>query len=707
LARRNASRASGSHHWLPWVLTAAALSCGGGDAPVDEADEAHGDPSAEEAAESDRRREALKELNGWEATRRAEADFAALPPWSEAAGPDPFRVRLLADGTRLGLLRGRGALVRMDAAGNEIGQVPTFVDATAWATNPEATVLYVVGPRQGSVQRFALPSRADEALRRIDTFTVADSWSLRDVAVGPQGRLALADPYAHRVMVTPPPPLTDGAQPSTTQVQPVFVADCGGPLQVQWTATRLLALCTLDHTLTAWPLNPDGLPTADATRIEHDGPIWTMAAQALPASDGTVRVALGGVEDHALDRSDGAFGYIDSFVFVADIPRSGPAVRRAELNISALGAITPKWISLALSDTGTSVRTVGYGGDVLVEADWPPGFGAPTSVETTPWVPGVTDIQALDDGALLAANPLLDAWVTLREGETTVSVVPDPGPSRGWEERLGEALLFTGLMAPQGHSEGKASRFTCETCHFEGAVDGRVHWTGRGEVFASTRPLRGLFNNNPHFSRALDATMTDMVHNEFRVASRGTGADPWFTLDPSDAPWLSHIGVTQSVDGQGLRQALMTFIMTFTHEPNPRAAAGSGAAEVGEGAKLFETLCEGCHAARLVTGTPSTRVPPSAWLDHVASPNGPIVWATDERKQTGVVPYVHADGARVPSLRRLYAKRPYFTDGKAATLQAATDRFSVGAAQHVRDAAGGRNITEDERRALQRFLELL
>jgi len=199
-----------------------------------------------------------------------------------------------------------------------------------------------------------------------------------------------------------------------------------------------------------------------------------------------------------------------------------------------------------------------------------------------------------------------------------------------------------------------------------------------------------------------------MVDNEFRVASRGTGADPWFSLDLEANAWVRYLGVTEPVDGTGLRRALMAFIMTFSPEPNPRAlASDEDSSEIEPGAELFEQLCEGCHEARLVSDDPSSRVERARWMSLIGSPAGPIVWGTGERKQTGVEPYVHKEGARVPSLRRLYAKRPYFTNGSTGKLLEAAARFSVGTEQHVRDAAGGRNITDEERRALARFLALL
>ena len=45
------------------------------------------------------------------------------------------------------------------------------------------------------------------------------------------------------------------------------------------------------------------------------------------------------------------------------------------------------------------------------------------------------------------------------------------------------------------------------------------------------------------------------------------------------------------------------------------------------------------------------------------------MWASADYQKTAVVPYVHELGARVPSLRRLYAKWPRFTNGSADTIR--------------------------------------
>jgi hypothetical protein len=236
--------------------------------------------------------------------------------------------------------------------------------------------------------------------------------------------------------------------------------------------------------------------------------------------------------------------------------------------------------------------------------------------------------------------------------------VPGPADPRGVDERVGEALVFTHLLAPGATSGGRHSRFTCETCHFEGTVDGRVHYTGRGDVHASTKSLFGLFGNRPHFTRALDRTLATMVDNEFAVANRGdpNGAD--FTVDPQRTPqlwWLRELGVTAPMGPIDLRRAMMRFIAGFAHAPNPAVQDRDRFTEIeARGAALFRDRCESCHAARTVADDPATRVPFAQWEALVLSAAGPIVWGSDVRVRTGVEPYVHDEGARPPSLRRLW-----------------------------------------------------
>jgi len=333
-------------------------------------------------------------------------------------------------------------------------------------------------------------------------------------------------------------------------------------------------------------------------------------------------------------------------------------------------------------------------------------------VESRATVPGVVAEASLAEGARVAADPLLDAWIV--DDGRDARVVPIAGVSgiapRDAESRLGEALFFTTLMAPWNRTKGSLSRFTCETCHFEGYVDGRIHDTGRGDVHVTTRSLHGLFNDAPYFSRALDPDLTTMVHNEFRVAGRRSRHDPWFDLDPSDAPWLAWLGAgDESLSAETLRRSLMKFLMQFTERPNPAVIGrATWSAEERRGAELFRESCERCHEARLVADRPDSRVSFAEWETLVMSPAGPIVWARDSYEKTGVEPYVHPSGSRVPSLRRLYKKRPYLTNGSAADLGEVLTRARTvtGGFSHAGDPTEPALDTAS-RAALRAFLDLL
>ncbi len=329
---------------------------------------------------------------------------------------------------------------------------------------------------------------------------------------------------------------------------------------------------------------------------------------------------------------------------------------------------------------------------------------------TRPAPPGVAFLAA-QGARRIGASPLFDAWV-IDDGHRMRLVPVSSRAERQPLSRLGEALFFTRLMAPANRSDGALSRFTCETCHFEGTVDGRVHHTGRGAVRVSTRSLRGLFENRPYFSRALDPTLAKMVDNEFRAAGAGSGKDPWFSAKRSDFPWLAELGVNdEALSPETLRAALMRFFIDFRHEPNPNAAGRTrfGALER-RGAELFLRHCERCHAARLVTDGAESTVAFAAWEAALFERGAPLVWARDEHAKTGVEPYVHERGARIPSLRRLHLEQPYLTDGSARTLEEVLAAARFDARRFLHRAAPGDALDAFDASssgALRAFLELL
>jgi hypothetical protein len=167
--------------------------------------------------------------------------------------------------------------------------------------------------------------------------------------------------------------------------------------------------------------------------------------------------------------------------------------------------------------------------------------------------------------------------------------------------RLGEALFFTNAMGPFQRSEGELSRFTCESCHFEGGIDGRVHHTGRGDVVATTKPLFGLGNNGPHFTRALDADLTEMVFAEFRVAAANSGHSEWFALEEAGLDWLPMSEATANDKSAAeLRRALVLYLASLPHEQNPRTLGRMRLTPLEERGHVDRVALR-CHQARLAT----------------------------------------------------------------------------------------------------------
>jgi hypothetical protein len=661
----------------------------------------------------------LAALRAWENATRARTDFAHAKTSATALGADPYAIRLIRRGdaagtgssgaTRLvGILRGRSELVVLDDAMRELERLPAPESPTGIAVTANGDVL-VVGELSSRVARFRWTRGALEAAGSFDLPGVR---AMRDVATGPEGAIYVVEEHDGRLLTLKP----GATRGSTTEVRSDTPL-CHGPIRVMRAARALLVDCLLDHAIILRGVDAAGFPSDDhGARIVHDGPMWGMDA----LDDGDVLwVAVGGVEDHPLDRTQGSFGFVDSFVTLYRVAMAdGAVVKMSDVDTSAIGLVTPKALKLSRGGSGAlELAVAGYGSDRLASLRWDPqrasGEGLlDPSIEVRVVPPGTAAMERLPDGGLVLANPLLDAWVRTSAAENAIAPVKDePSRERTVDSRLGEALFFTTLMAPWDKADGRLSRFTCETCHFEGNVDGRTHYTGRGDIHATTKPLLGLFNNRPHFSRALDPDMTTMVNNEFRVAGAKSDHDPWFSLSTSAFPWLRDLAVVdETLTPERLRRALMTFLMDFTPRPNPAVVGRTRwSATERAGAEVFRDRCESCHEARLVTDDPTTRLPFEAWEERTMAREGAVVWARSDYEKTGVLPYVNEKGARVVSLRRLYKKYPYFTNGSAKDVRTVLDRVRFAAGQFFHDGApdGAIGLEEDEKVSLAAFLDLL
>jgi hypothetical protein len=653
---------------------------------------------------------ALATLRREEDELRARTDFATLPPSSRAFGANPYALLALPVRARASepaaayaaLLRGDSRVVLLSAGLTELGSAKTALSPAALAAAPAGDGLLVVSPYEPAIARYHL---AAGSLDAEPAFALPHDAQLRALAADERVVVA-ADFSGDRWFAVPAASLAARRGERAFDTEP----SCRGPFELALTRGWLGVACLFDHAIALHRRDARGMPGPEAARIAHDGPIWGFS---LLEDGASLLVGAGGVEDRPLERRDKVFGYVDSFAYVYRVAADAAVTRTLALNVSELGVVTPKIASLTRRAGELWLTLLGYGGDRWVELALSEGApGAPRSVVHA-GVPGCADALLAGERPF-CANPLFDAWVELSEPPLVRAVRPPDASDPPARERLGEALFFTTLMAPDASSEGRLSRFTCETCHFEGGTDGRVHYSGRDDIRVSTRPLFGLSNAAPHFSRAHDPDLTSVSHNGVTVANRGNPVDPWFVLEPSRFPWLAELGVGEaSVEPLALRRALLAFLARFTHAENPAALARSEprfGADERRGAELFRERCARCHAARLIANDAKTEVAFERWERLVLSPEGPLVWSSGGYEKTGVEPYVERRGTRVPSLRRLYEKRPYLTNGSARSLAdvLALARFSETAFSHGGNAPdGARALDDGERAALFAFLRLL
>ncbi len=636
---------------------------------------------------------ALKRLRGRERALVSAAAPTVPAPFAPWLGPDPYRLCAVGAHHWVALLRGSSELVLSDATLLPLARIAVPGRPVACVGDGERVTVLSRAPAQLVFYEFAAGTLRLEhtlALPEAEAPTALAARAERVwVADAPSGALFTADRRERRV---------ERALPTSL---------CRFPHQLRVVGSRLIAACLWDHAIVVRSLATTGEVGDEVARIVHDGPWWALDAQAAP--NGGLLIAATGVEDRPLERFGGAFGYVDSFAFLYEIRASGVARRFAE-NLSERSVVVPKAVALRVSaDSTVHLDIAAFGSDRRVSFELDADYRI-VSERAQASVPGVSDWISWQ-GRWLAVSPLLDAFVELGEARPRVVPAPSPRPLPPLAQRLGEALAFTDLMGTGASSEGRHSRFSCETCHFEGGVDGRVHHTGRGDVRVSTKPLRGLLRNAPHFSRALDPDLTSVSHNEFRVVSLGNDFSPWFSLDTGQHAWLSALGVQASVLGpEELRAALLEFLAAFEPEQNSRTLRRSAFdADERRGALEFAAHCERCHAARSVAQDSSSRVPFEAWQSRIFEPSGRLIWARGDYEKTGVLPYVHPNGTRIPALRRITQKFPYFTNGSAGSLETVLSqaRFTDQSFFHAAAPATAFSLSLDQQRALVAFLRLL
>jgi hypothetical protein len=389
--------------------------------------------------------ERLAALRVFERDLRARADGHAPPNPETALGPDPWAIRPLSRSSSraiashararyVGILRGRSAIVLLDESLAELARAPAPRGTTGLATLDSGLVA-ASGELTGEVALFSVDT--DAFVPRGHVTLPADG--VRDLAVGPDGALSALDARGARVFWLDAASVARAAHGAWLEASAIpSFETCRGGVALTRTASAILTTCVLDHRVDVVPLDTTRHVPDPARRIAlaNDGPFFGVAAR---EAHGALTVVAGAVEDHPLDRREGSFGFIDSFVQVFRVTlASGEATRVASIDVTVRGIVTPKALSL---DDG-AFRVAGYGTPDLVTLS----LDGTRELRRVTMPPGARAFEGSDESTV-AANPLLDAWIVVdREGTRVVPVV-DPS-TRSFESRLGEAIVFTTLMAP-------------------------------------------------------------------------------------------------------------------------------------------------------------------------------------------------------------------------------------------------------------------
>jgi hypothetical protein len=608
-------------------------------------------------------------------------------------GSDPVKIRYHPQSDQyLILLKNRSEVLLTDRTLNVVDRRVTPRSPSGWALVLDR-FLFISGELSPDIQLFEVTVKG---LVPGAKFRVEGAASIRDLVYVPSmGSLFLLDEFHRRlIQVTLP---RDWQSQKHFKIEQKTYPLGAGPIQIRAHDNHLLINLLLEHTLMIVPLFQGQPDFSRSSRISHDGPIWAFD---VVAQNDSLVIAAAGVENRPLNRLGGEFGYIDSFLYLYRLSRRdgfygwNPTDRDnpkhfTQANLSEIDVITPKAVKLAApSKDSFTVWVSAFGSAKMARFKFEQSKILLT--ETFDVFPGTTDFVIMPKSQLsgvrnkihqtiIMTNSLLDGIYGVKLGGDgsefkRVKELPSVPSGLSWQSRMGELLFFTTLFTPHNRSDGELSRFTCEACHFNGAIDGRVHYTGREHVFAATKPLRGLANNVPLFSRAGDKSLSSMVLAEFRVANQKRRDS--FSVDTSNYPWLEGIeNLPKVLSPRDLRMAFLSFFVEYRHRPNPwRLRSEKLTPKALQGLAVFRERCEYCHQA-IISTRQGDSVPYDRWAGWLEAKGKDLVWGAPFYMKTGIKPYVHRAGARVPSLRRVQQKYPYFTNGSSPTLLHLLSRF--------------------------------
>lgn len=261
---------------------------------------------------------------------------------------------------------------------------------------------------------------------------------------------------------------------------------------------------------------------------------------------------------------------------------------------------------------------------------------------------------------------------------------------------FGELLFYqTGMWADTADNA-----FTCNSCHWDGLSDHRLHPGFLEKRWELTRPVAGIAAVKPIFTPMQAANLSEAIEGFFRVLDVRywqKNSDPPYYLEPVRL----RVSPEETIEVSALeaRKALLKTLIGWPALAPARRRVGEALSkEAKEGAAIFLRDCARCHEP--VTSMRTRRKVPLAVLR-----DRPLVFAAPFYAQTGIKPYFTAQGNRISPLLNLARGGPFFSNGSAPDLESVVLSANPSRSEvHAPENARNPFYSADEREKLLAFL---
>jgi cytochrome c553 len=459
---------------------------------------------------------------------------------------------------------------------------------------------------------------------------------------------------------------------------------------------RLYVSNFISHTVSIHPVQADGQLGASVQTLSFEAGVKDLA---LVGDE----LWLLTHEDRKLDRSHTSVEGLDSVVLKlkrskTDPPFSDPGSgRRASQNLTEReGEPVVKLDAIAADARSQRVVIAGSASDNLWERNDGKEHVLPAG--TAP-----AAVAFLPDGRIAVADRLSDTVSLI--GPSGTESVNVGKPERSTPAELGELLFYGRALVPHNVATGGLSIYACSACHEEGHIDGRMHPAKKNRFFSMTKSCRGIATTPPYLSLGNLKTLPVFADNI--VSSHAQGADAAPDSFDKYPVTLATRAAKVTLSPDEVRTALAAYMATIPPEPSPflapNATALSDHARAGQA--LFLARCARCHEA--VGNTALRNKPPAAELEQRLL-RQQLALAGKKLYDVGT-PVLGVGGNNPPSLRGVWDAAPYFSDGSAATLEAALERTDPKSKRvHAPLPPGAQPaLSEAERADLSAFLKSL